>query len=118
MTLFDLAMDYSMLRTASWGQLLVCQCSGGFSYRLHRKTPVFYVPRGEAAAPGASLLAWLFARHTIYVEGNGVVDIAEIWKLAQDIFTDLCLMAEMPCDYAAFEMERDAAIRSLTVAAR
>ncbi len=110
MTLFDLAMDYALLRHSSWGHLLVCQCNGGFSYRIHAKVPVFCVPRGEAGAPGVALLAWLFSRHTLFLDGSGMIDLAEIWKEAQDIFTDLCLMAEMPCDYAAFERERAAAL--------
>ena len=116
MTIFDLAMDYTLLRTSSWGHLLVCQCNEGFSYRMHGKTPVFCVPRGDVAAPGVALLAWLLARHTIYMDGNGTVDIVEIWKLAEDIFTDLCLMAEMPCDYSAFELERTAALNPAATA--
>ncbi len=95
---------------------MVCQRADiGFTYRLHSQVPVISVPPAPADPAGLSLLAWLFGRHALRVEGNHSRDpLLDAWSAAESIFTDLCLLSDQPADTNMFEQHRAAFIGPLS----
>ena len=113
MSLFDIAMEYASHRALSWGRMLICARSDtAFSYRVmvakREPVPVLSVPRMAVDGTGLALLAWLFGRHSIYMDGGLPASSPDAWREAVSIYTDLCLLADVTPDADAFMRQREA----------
>jgi len=114
MSLFDVAMEYASHRALSWGRMLICARSDdAFGYRVMmaklQPVPVLSVPRMAVDGTGLALLAWLFGRHAIYMDGGGLPTASpDAWREAAQIYTDLCLLADVTPDADAFIRQRQA----------
>lgn len=110
-TLFELALDYALLRRPAWGHVLVClRSDAGFGYRLHLHVPVISVPDAEVDPLSLSLLAYLFGRHAVRMSGSCSVDpFCDAWIEAEAIYGDLCSLAKLPYDHEAFHAQRSLA---------
>ena len=113
MSLFDLALDYASHRALCWGRMLICARSdAGFGYRVivgrREPVPVVTVPRLPVDGEGLAILAWLFGRHSTYVDGGLPMFSPEASREAEGIYTDLCLLANVAPDREAFARQRQA----------
>jgi hypothetical protein len=117
MSLFEVALEYASHRALSWGRMLVlARTDSGFGYRVilgkREPVPVLSVPLLAVESTSLALLSWLFARHSIYVDGGGPVitpSIAQLtWSEAEVIYSDLCLLTDVPRDPEALLRQRQA----------
>ena len=74
--------------------------------------PVVSVPCLPVDGTGLALLAWLFGRHATYVDA-GVCQVSpstsmNAWREAEEIYADLCMLADVPRDPDAFSRQRQA----------
>ena len=113
MSLFEVALEYAGHRALSWGRMLICaRADSDFSYRVivgkREPVPVLSVPRLSVDCTGLVLLAWLFGRHTTYMDGGLPTASPGAWEHAETIYADLCLLADLAPDVTAFTQQRDA----------
>ena len=117
MSLFEVALEYASHRALSWGRMLVlARRDAGFGYRIvvgkREPVPVLSIPCIAVESPSLALLSWLFARHSMYVDGGCPVITPSIeqltWNEAEVIYSDLCLLADVPRDPEAVLRQREA----------
>jgi hypothetical protein len=113
MSLFDVAIEYASHRALSWGRMLICgRSDDGFGYRIvvnkREPVPVLSVPSLSVDETSLAVLAWLFGRHSTYMDGGVPVSSPEAWHEAENIYTDLCLLADVQPDPDAFLRQRQA----------
>ncbi len=113
MSLFDVAIEYASHRALSWGRMLICgRSDNGFGYRVmiakREPVPVLSVPRLSVDGASLAVLAWLFGRHSTYMDGGMPASSPEAWREAENIYTDLCLLADVQPDAGAFLRQRQA----------
>jgi len=117
MSLFEVALEYASHRTLSWGRLLIlARADAGFGYRVlvgkREPVPVMSIPGIPVESSSLALLSWLFARHSIYVDGGfpaiSPSTAQQTWGEAELIYSDLCLLADVPRDPEAVPRQRQA----------
>lgn len=117
MSLLDVAIEYASHRALSWGRMLVCGRSDArYGYRIiiGKTDPisVVTVPNLPVDEDSLALVAWLFGRHSTYMDGGMPSPSAEAWRQAESIYTDLCMLVDIPPSADAFVRQR----QSMTLA--
>jgi hypothetical protein len=115
MSLFEIALEYASHRALSWGRMLIlARTDAGFGYRViagkSEPVPVVSIPSVAVESTSLALVAWLFARHSTYMEaGVAVMSSAQqIWSEAELIYSDLSLLADVARDPEALNRHRQA----------
>ena len=117
MSLLDVAVEYASHRALSWGRMFVCgRDDARYSYRIlvgkSEAISVVTVPNLPVDEDALALVAWLFGRHTMYLDAGMPFPSTEAWREAESIYIDLCMMAEITPSADAFVRKR----QSLTLA--
>ncbi|GEM_PF-5053129 len=117
MSLLELAIEYASHRALSWGRMLICgRNDASYGYRIivgkREPVPIVMVPNSPVDGESLALVAWLFGRHSMYMDGGLPGGSTEAWHEAEAIYTDLCLLAGIKPDADAFVRQR----QSLTLA--
>lgn len=116
MSLFEIALEYASHRHITWGRMMfLARNDAGFGYRVltqHEPVAVVSVPSLPVDSSSLALLAWLLGRHSTYLLGGfpvlGPSSAQEVWREAEFIYSDLCLLADVDRDPEAFLRQRQA----------
>ena len=113
MNLLELAIEYASHRALSWGRMLICGRSDAiYGYKVmvakREPVPIVIVPNLPVDGESLALVAWLFGRHSMYMDGGLPGSSSEAWHEAEAIYTDLCLLVGITPDADAFVRQRQA----------
>jgi hypothetical protein len=113
MNLLELTIEYASHRALSWGRMLICGRSDAiYGYRImigkREPVPIVIVPNLPIDGESVALVAWLFGRHSMYMDGGLPGSSVEAWHEAESIYTDLCLLVGITPDADAFVRQRQA----------
>ena len=113
MNLLELAVEYASHRALSWGRMLICGRSDArYGYRIiigkREPVPIVTVPNLPVDGESLALVAWLFGRHSMYMDGGLPGSSGEAWREAEGIYTDLCMLVGITPDADAFIKQRQA----------
>jgi len=92
---------------------LICGRSDArYGYRImigkREPVPIVIIPNLPVDGESVALVAGLFGRHSMYMDGGPLSSSTEAWREAEGIYTELCLLAGITPDADAFVRQRQA----------